>query len=109
MRKEPNCRTRCVFVAACQADYSGVYRGLPESGNATKRYILTWDETMKEVVKSNCHSTVVTIHFSFDLWSGPNQHEYQAVVPHWLDRQSRLHAVLLYVHRFLGPLSGEMD
>jgi len=61
---------------------------------------------MKEEVKAKLHGTLAKIHFSFDMWSGPNQHAYQAVVAHWVDRDGHLHAMLLSRHRFLGSFSG---
>jgi len=61
---------------------------------------------MKEEVKAKLHGTLAKIHFSFDMWSGPNQHAYQAVVAHWVDRDGHLHAMLLSLHRFLGSFSG---
>jgi len=69
-------RTLCAYLAACQPDYSGIYRALPQSRNAIKRYLLTWYEAMRNEVKSKLDSTTVKIHFSFDMWSGPNQHSY---------------------------------
>jgi len=99
-------RRLCAYLAACQPDYSGVYRALPQTGNAIKRYILSWYQAMKEEVKAKLHGTLAKIHFLFDMWSGPNQHAYQAVVAHWVDRDGHLHAVLLSLHRFLGTHSG---
>ena len=61
---------------------------------------------MRNEVKSKLHSTTIKIHFSFDMWSGPNQHSYQAIVAHWLDGRSTLHTALLSLHRFEGAHSG---
>jgi len=106
MCEQPSFRTLCAYLAACQPDYSGIYRALPQSGNAIKRYLLTWYEAMREEVKLKLRSTTVKIHFSFDMWSGPNQHAYQAIVAHWLDGSGTLHAALLSLHRFEGAHSG---
>ena len=38
--------TLCTYLAVCQPDYSGIYRALPQSGNAIKRYLLTWYEAI---------------------------------------------------------------
>jgi len=96
----------CVYLAACQPDYSGVYCALPQTGNAIKRYILLWYQAMKEEVKAKLHGMLAKIHFLFDIWSGPNQYAYQTVVAHWVDRDGHLHAALLSLHRFLGAYSG---
>jgi len=105
-REQRSFRTLCAYLAACQPDYSGIYRALPQSGNAIKRYLLTWYEAMRKEVKSKLHSATVKIHFSFDMWSGPNQHSYQAIVARWLDGVGILHAALLSLHRFEGAHSG---
>jgi len=99
-------RTLCTYLAACQPDYSGIYRALPKSGNAIKRYLLTWYEEMRQEVRAKLHTTSVKIHFSFDMWSGPNRHAYQAVVAHWMDQDGQLHASLLSLHRFEGAHNG---
>jgi hypothetical protein len=99
-------RSLCFYLAACQPDYSGVHRALPQSSNTIKRYVLTWYRTMKEDVMSQLHATHTKIHFSFDMWSGPNRRAYQAIVAHWMARDGRLHAVLLSLHRFKGSHSG---
>ena len=99
-------RSLCSYLAACQPDYSGVYRALPQSGNAIKRYVLTWYHAMKEDVMSQLHVTHTKIHFSFDMWSGPNRRVYQAIAAHWMARDGRLHAFLLSLHRSKGSHSG---
>jgi hypothetical protein len=99
-------RSLCSYLAACQPDYSGVYRALPQSSCTIKRYVLTWYRAMKEDVTSQLHATHTKIHFSFDMWSGPNRRAYQAIVAHWMARDGRLHAVLLSLHRFQGSHSG---
>jgi hypothetical protein len=99
-------RTLCAYLAGCQPDYSGVYRALPKSGHAIKRYLLTWYEEIRQEVKAKLHTTLVKIHFSFDMWSGPNRHAYQAVVAHWMDHDGHLHAALLSLHRFQGAHNG---
>jgi len=60
---------------------------------------------MRNDVKSKVHSTTVKIHFSFDMWSGPNQHSYQAIVAHWLDGRGTLYTALLSLHCFEGAHS----
>jgi len=99
-------RTLCAYLAACQPDYSGIYRALPKSGHAIKRYLLTCYEKMRLEVRAKLHTTIVKIHFSFDMWSGPNRHAYQVVVAHWMDRDGQLHAALLSLHRFEGAHNG---
>lgn len=99
-------RRLCSYLATRQPDYSSVYHALSRVGGAIKSYILTWYLTMKEEVKTNLHGTLAKIHFSFDMWSGPNQYAYQAIVAHWVDGGGRLHAVLLSLHRFRGAHSG---
>jgi hypothetical protein len=61
---------------------------------------------MKAEVKTKLRRVEVKIHFSFDMWSGPNHHAYQAVVGHWLDEECKLHAALLSLHRFEGAHTG---
>jgi len=106
MCEQPSFHTLCAYLATYQPDYSGIYRVLPQSGNAIKCYLLTWCEAIRNEVKSRLHSTTIKIHFSFDMWCGPNQHSYQAIVTHWLDGSSTLHVALLSLHRFKGAHSG---
>jgi len=61
---------------------------------------------MRQEVKAKLHTTVLKIHFPFDMWSGPNRHAYQAVVAHWMDRDGYLHAALHSLHRFQGAHNG---
>jgi len=99
-------RTLCAYLTACQPDYSGIYRALPKSGYAIKHFLLTWYEEMRQEVKAKLHTTLVKIHFSFDMWSRPNSHAYQAVVAHWMDRDGYLHAALLSLYHFQGAHNG---
>jgi len=99
-------RSLCSYLAACQPDYSGVYRALPQSGHAIKCYVLTWYDVMRQEVMLQLHATHTKIHFSFDMWSGPNRRAYQAIVAHWMAHDGQLHAVLLSLHRFKGSHSG---
>jgi hypothetical protein len=61
---------------------------------------------MKAELKRNLRKAEFKVHFSFDMWSAPNHHAYQAIVAHWLDEGCRLHTVLLDLHRFEGQHSG---
>jgi hypothetical protein len=61
---------------------------------------------MKDKLKTKLRRTEIKIHFSFDMWSAPNHHAYQAIVAHWLDERCKLHTVLLDLHRFEGQHSG---
>ena len=61
---------------------------------------------MRAEVTAKLHQVVVKINFSFDMWSGPNRHAYQAIVAHWLDPSMKLHTALLSLHRFRGAHSG---
>jgi hypothetical protein len=61
---------------------------------------------MKRRVKENLRRAEAKIHFSFDMWSAPNHHAYQAIVAHWLDPDGKLHAALLDLHRFRGAHTG---
>jgi len=96
----------CSYLAACQPEYSGVYRAFPQSRHAIKRYVLTWYDAMRQEVMLQLHNTHTKIHFSFDMWSGPNRCAYQAIVAHWMACDGQLHAVLLSLHRFKGSHSG---
>lgn len=96
----------CSYLAACQPDYLGKYRALPQSGNAMKRYLLTWYDCMTIEVRSQLRAIRTKIHLSFDMWSGPNRRAYQAIVAHWMDRNGQLHVALLSLHRFKGTHSG---
>ena len=77
-------RSLCSYLAACLPDYSGVYHTLPQSGHAIKCYVLTWYDAMRQEVMSQLCATHTKIHFPFDMWSGPNQHAYQAIVARWI-------------------------
>jgi hypothetical protein len=67
MCEDSSFRKLCAYLAACQPDYSNVYRALPRHGNAIKCYVLTWYQAMKEEVKANLHGTLAKIYFSFDM------------------------------------------
>jgi hypothetical protein len=71
-----------------------------------RRYILSFFAEMKLRVKQNLRRAEAKIHFSFDMWSAPNHHAYQAIVAHWLDPDGKLHAALLDLHRFRGAHTG---
>lgn len=62
---------------------------------------------MFKMVKQSVQSAICCIHFSFDLWSGPNLCAYMAIVAHWVDPEFKLHAVLLDLHRFVGSHTGK--
>jgi hypothetical protein len=57
-------------------------------------------------VKAALRQAEVKIHFSFDMWSSPNHHAYQAIVAHWLSPQAKLHTALLSLYRFVGSHTG---
>jgi len=61
---------------------------------------------MRAEVTAKLHQVVVKIHFSFDMWSSPNHHTYQAIVVHWLDPPIKLHLALFSLYRFHGIHSG---
>jgi hypothetical protein len=61
---------------------------------------------MKAELKRRLRRAEFKVQFSFDMWSAPNHHAYQAIVAHWLDECCQLHTVLLDLHRFEGQHSG---
>jgi hypothetical protein len=87
-------------------DYTAIDESLPLCGDTIRRWILSLYDEMKAEVKATLRQAEIKIHFSFDMWSSPNHHAYQAIVAHWLDPQARLHTALLSLHRFLGSHTG---
>jgi len=62
---------------------------------------------MKLHVKESLHQVETRIHYSFDLWTGPNRHAYLGPVGHWIDAQHQLRTGLLGLQRFQGAHTGE--
>jgi hypothetical protein len=61
---------------------------------------------MKAEVTNRLRLSPFKIHYSFDMWSGPNRHTYQVIIAHWLDGEGKLHTTLLSIRRFVGTHSG---
>jgi hypothetical protein len=66
-------------------DYTAIDESLPLCGDTIRRWILSLYDEMKAEVKATLRQAEVKIHFSFDMWSSPSHHAYQAIVAHWLD------------------------
>jgi len=104
---QPAFRTLLAYLGACQPNLHVITKVIPKSGHTLRRWLDEFYATMFRMVKQSVQSAICRIHFSFDLWSGPNIRAYMAIVAHWVDPEFKLHAVLLDLHRFVGPHTGK--
>jgi len=103
----PAFRTLLAYLGACQPDIKAITMVIPQSGHTLRRWLDEFHGVMFNAVKQSLQTALCRIHFSFDLWSGPNMHAYMAIVAHWVDQNFKLHAVLLDLHRFMGTHTGK--
>lgn len=58
---------------------------LPHSGDTIRNWLMKEFETTSEEIKAEMKKSLSRIHFSFDLWTSPNQLAIMAVIAHYLD------------------------
>ena len=95
------------YLLACSSSVTALYNFLPESGNTIRCWIINLFESSKLFIKNNLISSNRMIHFSFNLWSSPNNQAFLGIVSYWVDQNGCLQTALLGLKRFRGAYTGE--
>lgn len=103
----PAFRTLLAYLGTCRPNLKTITKVIPQSGHTLRHWLDEFHDVMFKAIKQSLQSALCRIHFSFDLWSGPNMRAYMAIVAHWVDPNFKLHAVLLDLHRFIGAHTGK--
>lgn len=80
---------------------------LPSSHNTVRSWVLKSYEKRKQKVRNILHQARSNIHLSFDLWTSPNHHAFNAIVAHYVTSDYKVASTLLAFRNLLGPHSGE--
>ena len=78
------------YLLACSSSTTAICNSLPESSNTIRHWIINLFESFKLFIKNNLISSNRMIHFSFDLWSSPNNRAFLSIVGHWVDQNGCL-------------------
>ena len=95
------------YLLACSSSYIALSYSMPTSGNTVRQWILNYFYTSKSFTYDTLIPKNHMVHFSFDLWSSPNNRAFLGIVGHWVDTTGTLHSGLLGMKRFHGPHTGE--
>ena len=94
------------YLAAISASYTAIPRCLPKSGNTIRTWITQSFIHHKQILISTLKE-ILTIHFSFDLWTSGNHLSLLGVVGHWINPDGQVCQGLLGLRRLHGAHTGE--
>jgi hAT family C-terminal dimerisation region len=80
---------------------------LPASHNTVRNWVVKSYEQRKQKVIKQLQNARSNIHLSFDLWTSPNHHAFNAIVAHYVTSEYKVVSTLLAFRNLLGPHSGE--
>nr|CAA68959.1 putative transposase [Ascobolus immersus] len=98
-----------MYLAACSPEYSVVRRVMPKSATTVTSWIASmFEREQKHIVDYFQEHNIGQINLSFDLWKGPNNRYYLAVVGHWFDAKAKkVRHSLLALRNLQGAHTGE--
>ena len=82
-------------------------RALPSSGNTIKHWILDQFHRSQQDLTRSFTRDKSKIHFTFDIWTSPNNRAFLGAVAHWLDFNFKLQSTVIGMRRFYGQHTGE--
>ena len=88
--KKSEFRYLLYYLLAYSLSITTIYNFLLESSNTIYYWIINLFESSKLFIKNNLIPSNRMIHFSFDLWSLPNNQAFLGIVGHWVDQNGCL-------------------
>ena len=82
--------------------FTAIRQHLPWSHNTIKSWVLNSFTSNKNLLQLNLDNALSSIHFSFDLWSSPNNLALLGVIGHWISKQGQSHHTLLVLRTMEG-------
>lgn len=95
------------YLASLTSTFTAIPQHLPRSHNTIKSWGLNNFSQTRSLLQAHLDTSLGAIHFSFDLWSSPNNLALLGVVGHWMSKKGRIHHTLLGLRKMEGSHTGE--